>query len=464
MYTRLIFFFFTAYTAALNAQNQLWAMTNEGGQNGLGTIFNTDAGGNNQNTLYSFAQTDGAKPLYTDFIQANNGLLYGVTYRGGAKDIGVFFEYNPLTLNYTKKFDFDSANGSKPLGSLIQASDGMLYGMTLKGGANDKGVLFQYNPSSSAYSKKFDFSLNDGCYPHGTLLQLNDSLLYGMTSQGGANNKGVIFQYNLLTSVCTKKFDFDSIRGSYPLGSLMKAGDGMLYGMSSGGGTYNLGVLFQFDPISAGCAKKFEFSGPADGSTPLGFLLQASDGKLYGMTNHGGLYDKGVLFQFDYNNNAFTKKLDFDSIHGSYPFGSLLQAGNQMLYGMTRLGGAYDSGVLFQFDPVSGTLTKKLDFNITNGAHPYGNLIQVNPQLAGISNASETGNAITIFPNPCHGSFSIHGAQAGLYAITNMLDQTVLSFDIKAGEIKNIDGLEDGLYFITDQRTHKLFQKIVVVR
>ena len=50
---------------------------------------------------------------------------------------------------YTKLLDFNDTNGQSPSSSLMQASDGMLYGMTKFGGANGAGVLFQYNPATS---------------------------------------------------------------------------------------------------------------------------------------------------------------------------------------------------------------------------------------------------------------------------------------------------------------------------
>ena len=43
----------------------------------------------------------------------------------------------------------------------------------------------------------------------------------------------------------------DPINGSSPYGSLLEADDGKLYGMTSRGGSNNLGVLFFFDPVSA---------------------------------------------------------------------------------------------------------------------------------------------------------------------------------------------------------------------
>ena len=73
--------------------------------------------------------------------------------------MGVLFQYDPATSIYTKKLDFTGdANGRHPFGSLIQASDGKLYGMTLSGGTNDLGVLFQYDPVTSTYTKKLDLT------------------------------------------------------------------------------------------------------------------------------------------------------------------------------------------------------------------------------------------------------------------------------------------------------------------
>ena len=145
-----------------------------------------------------------------------------------------------------KKLDLSAANGSAPNGSLMQASDGMLYGMIYYGGANSDGVLFQYNPLTSTYTKKLDFAVaTSGSYPSGSLMQASDGMLYGMTNGGGASTNcsfgcGVLFQYNPATSILTKKLDFGgtgaSIDGSYPCGNLMQASDGMLYGMTRNGG------------------------------------------------------------------------------------------------------------------------------------------------------------------------------------------------------------------------------------
>jgi uncharacterized repeat protein (TIGR03803 family) len=380
------------FSPLANAQPHLWGMTSGGGQYGAGAIFNTDGSGNNETVQYSFFQHEGAHPLFTNLVQANDGMLYGMTYKGGINDLGVLFQFNPVTSTYTHMLDFDGiTNGSKPLGSLMQASDGMLYGMTYKGGAYDKGVLFQFNPATSTYLKKLDFDgTTYGCYPHGALMQASDGNLYGMTVQGGANDMGVLFQYNPAGSVCTNILNFaGSANGSYPLGTLMQASDGMLYGMTCNGGVNDMGVLFQYNPATSAYIKKLDFAGITNGNNPLGFLIEASDGNLYGMTNRGGANDMGVLFQYDPATTACTNLLDFaGAANGSYPYGSLMQASDGNIYGMTELGGGYDSGVLFQYDPVTSNYSNRVDFaGSTNGSSPYGTLIQAGDgNLYGMTN------------------------------------------------------------------------------
>ena len=179
-------------------------------------------------------------------------MLYGTTTQGGAYSYGVLFQYNISTATYVDKFDFANGNGSSPLASLMQASDGMLYGITNQGGANCYGVLFQYNTSSSTYIDKFDFAGTSGGSPNGSLIQAADGMFYGMTSQGGTNNIGVIYQYNPSSSTYLDKLDFAlAANGRYPGGDLFQASDGWLYGMAQYGGTsttcpFGCGTLFKY--------------------------------------------------------------------------------------------------------------------------------------------------------------------------------------------------------------------------
>jgi len=62
--------------------------------------------------------------------------------------------------------------------------------------------------------------------------------------------------------------------------------------------------------------------------------------------------------------------MDFDNTNGAWPYSNLMQASDGKLYGMTALGGSNGVGVIFSFDPSSSTYTKLQDFNGINGAKP----------------------------------------------------------------------------------------------
>jgi hypothetical protein len=65
--------------------------------------------------------------------------------------------------------------------------------------------------------------------------------------------------------------------------------------------------------------------------------MQASDGKLYGMTRRWKIMS-GVIFSFDPATSTYTKLKDFDDTNGANPYGDLVQASDGKLYGMTSEG------------------------------------------------------------------------------------------------------------------------------
>jgi len=129
-----------------------------GGTN-WGCVYSTDNNGNAQVVEQEITVNTLAKsPTYNNLIQASNGKLYGMTKVGGIDDLGVLYEYDIATNVYLTKLSFDGAlKGASPEGGLFQASNGLIYGMTRKGGINDLGVVFEYDPATNVFTKKFDF-------------------------------------------------------------------------------------------------------------------------------------------------------------------------------------------------------------------------------------------------------------------------------------------------------------------
>ena len=350
---------------------KLFGMTKDGGVDNKGIIFEYDPAYSNNGfkkkidfNYSSIGRTpQGCLALYED-------KFYGMTENGGLNDLGVIFEWDPVTDAYTKKFDFDgTANGNWPKGSLTHYN-GKLYGMTSGGGANAIGAIFEYDLTTDTYTKKIDFnSTTMGRSPWGSLTFMNGKF-YGLTSAGGANDYGVIFEWDPATNIFTKKVDFDgTTMGRNPYGSL-NLESGKFYGMTSSGGTNNMGVIFEWDPATNVFTKKIDFDGSAKGRNPYGSLT-AKGGKFYGMAETGGAYDLGVIFEWDPVSNSFNKKIDFDGIiKGSYPNGSLTLSDGKF-FGMTSRGGSYgDKGVVFLWDLTDNTYIKLLTFKDENGSKP----------------------------------------------------------------------------------------------
>lgn len=170
---------------------------------------------------------------------------------------------------------------------------------------------------------------------------------YGMNTEGGSYNTGTLFKTDDEGNL-TFSYSFPVLyEGINPNGSLMQASNGKIYGMTTYGGKFNKGVLFEWDPVAGQYLKEFDFDGTENGSHPYGSLIQADNNLIYGMTRDGGAYDKGVIFEWNLLSGAFTKKIDFKgSENGKWPYGSLMQADNGNLYGMTYFGGLFDYGVV----------------------------------------------------------------------------------------------------------------------
>jgi len=356
---------------------KLYGMTQLGGANDKGTLFQFDPITNAYTKKIDFDGTTNGLNPWGSLMQASNGMMYGLTSGGGISGVGVLFEYNPTTSGLNKIMDFSVVpHGSSPRGTLMQASDGMLYGMVWGGGIYTKGVLFQYNISTSTFTKKIDFyDVKKGANPYSSLMHASNGMLYGLTSAGGTNGKGIIFQLDPFTNTYTEKYHFTDTMGNYPTGALLEATNGMFYGMAWLGGKKQKGTLFQFNPVTNTLTRKMYFDS-VKGGEPRGSLIQALDGKLYGLTNIGGAHYKGTLFQYDPVSNVYINKFDMDSTNGSYPRSSLVQASDGKLYGTTSNGGTHNKGVLFQFDPVTNIYSKKIDLDSATGSYSVGALIQ----------------------------------------------------------------------------------------
>ncbi len=511
-----------------------YGMSRWGGKHKKGVIYKFEASNGKFTKILDFDGDDKGSGGVDRMIYASNGKMYGTTVYGGVNDKGVLFEFDPQTESFKKIIDFNGQDkGAEPIGKLVEGNGGKLYGATASGGINDEGVLFSYDISANGFTKVFDFeNMVSGEMPVGSLIQLADGKLYGMTKWGGTFDDGLLFSFNPATNQYTILIEFDELpTGSNPVAGLVATPNGKLYGINPDGGNTDLGVLFEYNSQTNTFSKKvdfanrfeagksciaandgklywlpepdlhlapwvmgydpendtyhkgidapdypretelffnsfiqasnnklyfivnsprndvmnenslyeydaanddftnyFRFSGVEYGEFPQGSLYQSSSGMLYGTTYTGGAFHQGVVFKIDPDNFNFTKLLDFErNANGSNPNGGLIQADNNKLYGMTSEGGAHDKGVIYMLDPVSESVNKVFDFNGLNGEHPVGDFVKgTNGLLYGVTTAGGAyGNGVLFEFNPSTGSFTkivdFDGTQFGKEPNSNAL-------------------------------------------
>ncbi len=459
---------FAATILLCHAQNPiLWGVNPVGGGVGNdGSIFRADTSGITTDEHNFGYGSDGRNPLGS-LIKATNGLLYGLTENGGANAMGAIFSYNIQTGTDSVLYSFagGTSDGRLPTGTLIQASDSLLYGTTQFGGARDSGMIFSYNITTGKETDVHDFGTvtDDGYFPTGTLVEVNNSVLYGTTQYGGANGVngyGVIYSYTISTHTYAFIYSFSPDSGYNPSGGLIQANNGLLYGMTYGGGAHSVGTIYSFDikTNTAVDVHDFVWVIDSDGWQPIANLFQASNGLLYGMTPVGGS-GYGAIFSFNDTTNQETVLHNFGKgTDGKTPYGDLIQASNGLLYGTTETGGKNTDGTIFSFNLATDSETDIHDFSSASGGYnPEGDLLEVDSSgTTGVTQLSVNSNQLSIYPNPSsdfiHTSIQLNQPSDLQLRLVNMLGQTVWSTD--AGNVStyqnniSVANLPDGVYLL----------------
>ena len=306
---------------------------------------------------------------------------------------------NPVVVH-----EFDGVAGKIPRGRLFLASNGKLYGTTANGGNTltineniiySAGVLFEYDLILNKYKvvKYFDYeNVNNtnqiACNPQIGVLEPLPNMLYGATLNR-------LYSYNFVTETFVFYNQLPYNNAFYF--ELMKASDGNLFAGTT------LGICAsQFDIGKNGCIIKFNVTSNnlnvvhildcsiySEGNGPWSQLVELNAGKLLGTTINGGIHyltpSSGTLFEYNFNTNSFTTKINFESTIGTLPL-SLINGGNGKIYGLCQDTGAPQScspiyqdgsppphrfGTLFEYTPTTNVLEIKQYFNFCSNYVRY---------------------------------------------------------------------------------------------
>ena len=404
-------------------------------------------------TLYTFTGgSDGGSPL-ASLLPGKGGVLYGTTHFGGratcSLGCGTVYSVTPpateggaWTEDVIHTFADAPGDGTSPYAGLTSA-EGLLYGTTYDGGAWGKGTVYSLTPPRTAggpwtEAVLYGFAgaaMGDGSYPEGGVVAGSGGMLYGTTFYGGtgtacANGCGTVYVLTPPASpggawVESVIYNFAGGvgDGANPSGITM-AGNGVLYGNTSAGGSSGSGTAFSLNPpASAGgvWTEKvlYNFTKGSDGGDPQGTLVIGSGGVLYGTTFYGGsgscaATGCGTVFALTAPTvigGTWTESVLHEFAGGSdgvYPAASVSIGSGGVLYGTTRAGGpgacVDGCGTVFSLSPpaIKGDAwTEKILFSFGGGARGSNPSARVvvggNGSLYGTTGAGGRSNSGTVF-------------------------------------------------------------------
>ena len=204
-------------------------------------------GANGANTvIHAFTHNPAGSSPTAALVEASDGNFYGTTAGGGTQNAGTLFRmtrWGRLEVLH----EFNGSDGKYP-SSLIQATDGNLYGVTYNGGAFGAGTIFRFSLTTGVFELLHSFKSEVDGYGPTRLLQATDGLLYGIAiSSGGQGYTGTIFRLESSGTVSVlhrfRRADAD-LADPGPT-ALLQASDGALYGTTQGAYAHKTGSVFK---------------------------------------------------------------------------------------------------------------------------------------------------------------------------------------------------------------------------
>jgi uncharacterized repeat protein (TIGR03803 family) len=128
----------------------------------VNTVFKLMGDGTGFQTLHTFRDPNAQPPTsegavtQAALVQGQDGTLYGVTEDGGINGTGTIFQINTDGTGYQSLHSFDAygsnTDGANPVNALIQGADGSFYGASRNGGTSANGstygTLFRFTPAT----------------------------------------------------------------------------------------------------------------------------------------------------------------------------------------------------------------------------------------------------------------------------------------------------------------------------
>jgi len=280
-------------------------------------------------------------------------------------------------------------DGDNPSAGVTLGPSGVLYGTAANGGAYSVGSVFKLKQVNSSWvsTPLYEFTGGNAALPLGGVVIGPNGTLYGTTFGVGVESNGTVFQLTPPPTFCRSILcywnenvlqTFTGSNGSGPqVENLVFDSSGNIYGTTGGGGAYDSGIAFELTPSGGGYTESIlhSFGNGTDGRDPLAGVVFDTAGNVYGTTSRGGTGSLelchgscGTVYQLVPSNGAWTENVlvNFDVTNGQTPYGNLIIDGSGNLYGTAASGGQNGGGVVFQLAPSGGGFTYSVLYSFSS--------------------------------------------------------------------------------------------------
>jgi uncharacterized repeat protein (TIGR03803 family) len=412
-----------------------------------------------EKTIYSFSEFSHGESPFTNVTFDSAGNIYGTTCFGGTHNDGTVFKLTPgKNGSYTQTvlYSFSGSDGACPASGVVLDSAGNIYGTASTGGNKSTtcfqtagcGVVFKLTPNGTTWKQQilYKFSGSDASYPS-SLAWYPGGNLVGTAGPPSPNWNGIVFMLTPSGTAWnfTTLFSFPATGFANGLvGPLVVDSSGNLYGVTTYGGTFNEGIVFELSYSGNQLVESVlhSFTRGGDGNSPTAGLSIDQAGNLYGSAPSGGTLGYGSIFKLTRDTQSNWNEAviyNFQSVtDGWAPQGGVVLDGAGNVYGTTAAGGSTSCscGTAFELSPNSnGAYTKKTIHNFSGYAgsqlgtlaamvfDSQGNLYGTTPDGNGHLNVSDGGTVYRLSPGSSGWTYTVlygfpasdgHGPGAGL--------------------------------------------------
>jgi uncharacterized repeat protein (TIGR03803 family) len=256
----------------------LYGLAHGGGANNNGAIFSYDLSSGALADVYDFSIPVGGGPFGT--ITIWDSIFFFETTYGASMGNGGIMNFNPGTGIAKNLFDFGFESNGGYIASNLLLYNNMLYGTTAGGGGSRLGCIFSLDPRTGAVQDLWNFvSYFWGQYPEP--LAVHNGILYGTALIGGVSGTaGTLYSLDPVSKTFTKLYDWQedaqpTVDGASPVGPVFIDSTGVIWGQTSADGPNNAGVIFSYNINTSVYNIVFGFNWTVTGGGPRsGFILQ----------------------------------------------------------------------------------------------------------------------------------------------------------------------------------------------